>query len=367
MKNKKILVLTGGGDCPGLNNVIRALVRSARLSGEGWDVIGSIQAFHGVLSEPQELIKLTNRAVAGLQVRGGTILETTNKGCPFEYPVQDAHGQWITIDRSDELISKIKKLGVTAVVNIGGDGSQRISQKLYEKGLNIIGVPKTIDNDLSSTDYTFGFHTAVQTATEAVDKLVSTAASHNRVMISEVMGRDAGWIALYTAVAAGAEVVLIPEIPYDINNIVKRIKKRIKNNHHGFANIVIAEGARAKGHKVVSKQSDETGYQNPILGGVGYELMDQLKDLIPLDIRVTVLGHIQRGGTPIAFDRILATQFGVKAFELIKAEKFGHMVTYSKSKFGSAPIKQAIAKYKSIKKTDYLLKCARDIGICVGD
>ena len=224
---KRVLITTGGGDCPGLNAVIRAIVKRASQETD-WEVLGSIQAFNGVLWEPQEIVRLTPEVVRGIHFRGGTIIETTNKGGPFTWPVKKNDGTWEVVDRSDEMIRRLEYMGVDCVINIGGDGSQRISQKLYEKGLNIIGVPKTIDNDLSMTDCTFGFQTAVQIATEAVDKLVTTAASHNRVFVLEVMGRDAGWIALNAAIAGGAEVCLLPEFPYDVNIVKKRPFKRFQ-------------------------------------------------------------------------------------------------------------------------------------------
>ena len=209
---KRVLVVTGGGDCPGLNAVIRAVVKRAAQE-KDWEVIGSVQSYDGILREPTEIMILDEKAVAGIHVQGGTIIGTTNKGGPFAWPVKNSDGTWSAVDRSEEMIRKLQYLGIDAVISIGGDGSQKISQQLYEKGLNVIGVPKTIDNDLSSTDFTFGFQTAVQIATEAVDKLVTTAASHNRVLVLEVMGRYAGWIALNAAIAGGAEVCLIPEIP----------------------------------------------------------------------------------------------------------------------------------------------------------
>ena len=296
---RKVLVLNGGGDCPGLNAVIRGITKRAKQE-KDWQVIGSIEAFNGILRDPMELMKLNNRTTAGIHVKGGTILKTTNKGNPFDFPVKAADGSIETVDRSDEVIKRLKDLGVEAVISIGGDGSQRISQKFYEKGLNIVGVPKTIDNDLSATDFTFGFKTAVQIATDSFDKLVSTAESHHRVMIMEVMGRDAGWIALHTAIAGGAEVCLIPEIPYDINKIVGVINKRYSKGK-GFANIVVAEGAKPKDGTIVSRKSDEMGYENVRLGGVAFELSRQLKDVgCKADIRETVLGHTQRGGTPVA-------------------------------------------------------------------
>ena len=212
MALKRVMVLTGGGDCPGLNAVIRGIVKRASQE-KDWEVIGCIESFNGVLREPTEIVELNEKSVEGLQIQGGTILGTTNKGGPFAWPVRNSDGTWTTVDRSDEMIRKLQYLGVDAVINIGGDGSQRISLGLAQKGLHIVGVPKTIDNDLSSTDYTFGFQTAVQICTEAIDKLVTTAASHNRVFIMEVMGRDAGWIALHCAIAGGADICIIPEIP----------------------------------------------------------------------------------------------------------------------------------------------------------
>ena len=301
---KKVLILTGGGDCPGLNAVIRGIVKRAKQE-EDWQVFGSIEAFNGVLREPMEVKKLSNRTTAGIHVKGGTILKTTNKGNPFDFPVVNDDGSVTIVDRSDELIEKIKELDIHAVISIGGDGSQRISQKLFDKGLNIVGVPKTIDNDLSATDFTFGFRTAVQIATDSFDKLVTTGESHHRVMIMEVMGRDAGWIALHTAIAGGAEVCLIPEIPYDVSKVVKHINQRYEKGK-GFANIVIAEGAKPIEGDGVSRQSDEMGYEHKRLGGVAYQLSEQLKAAgCKADIRETVLGHTQRGGTPIASDRVL--------------------------------------------------------------
>ena len=271
---KRLLIATGGGDCPGLNAVIRAIVHRASQE-EEWEVLGSIQAFNGVLWVPSEVVVLDNKKVAGIHFQGGTILETTNKGGPFSWPVKENDGSWTTVDRSDEMIRKLQAMHIDAVINIGGDGSQRISEKLYEKGLNIIGVPKTIDNDLSATDSTFGFQTAVQVATESVDKLVTTAASHNRVFILEVMGRDAGWIALNAAVAGGAEVCLIPEFPYDINKIKETLEKRF-HYERGFAVVVVAEGAHQKDGNLVGKESAEIGYENFRLGGIARALIQQL-------------------------------------------------------------------------------------------
>ncbi|MCK5218515.1 ATP-dependent 6-phosphofructokinase [bacterium] len=361
---KRILITTGGGDCPGLNAVIRAIVKRAGQE-EEWEVLGSIDAFHGILKDPMEIMQLDKKTVAGIHVRGGTIIGTTNKGSPFAWPIKKPDGSWENVDRSDELIRRLKSRKIDAVVNIGGDGSQDISQRLFRKGVNIIGVPKTIDNDLSCTDFTFGFQTAVEVATDAVDKLVTTAASHNRVMILEVMGRGAGWIALSAAVAGGAEVVLIPEIPYDIEKVAVKLRSRIKNGK-GFAIIVVAEGAKPVGGKKAARESDEVGYQNVRLGGIGFKLMDELKKRLDVSMRVTVLGHLQRGGIPCAFDRILATQFGVKAVELIKDGKYGRMVAYRHPDIVDVSLEDVTA-YNLINQDNYLLKTARGHNICLGD
>ncbi len=361
---KKILILTGGGDCPGLNAVIRGVAKSARK--EKWEVYGSIEAFNGVLNEPQEIIRLTSKRTAGIHVKGGTILKTTNKSNPIKFPVPQADGSVKFIDRSDELVDKLKKLNFDAVVNIGGDGSQRISKVLFDKGIPIIGVPKTIDNDLSATDMTFGFQTAVQIATDSFDKLVTTAESHHRVMIMEVMGRDAGWIALHSAIAGGAEICLIPEIPYDVNKLVKRIELRY-NRGRGFANIVIAEGAKPKEGSITAAKG-ERGSEHVRLGGVAYQLSKQLKDAgCKAEIRETVLGHVQRGGTPSAFDRVLALMFGVKAFELALEKDFGRMVAFRNNEITSVSLDEATKEVHFVKKDSNIVKAAKSLGISFGD
>ncbi len=363
---KRVLVLTGGGDCPGLNAVIRAIVKRAQQTPD-WEIIGSIEAFNGVLRDPMELMVLDSRAVAGIHVRGGTILKTTNRGNPMNFPVTQPDGSVINQDITDQLIDRIRSLGVEAVISIGGDGSQRISQHLHEKGLPIIGVPKTIDNDLAATDFTFGFQTAVQIATESFDKLVTTAESHYRVMIMEVMGRSAGWIALHTAIAGGAEVCLIPEIPYDIDKVLDRINGRYANGK-GFAHIVVAEGAKPKEGGVTARQSSVVGYENLRLGGVAYQLSQQLTEAGCLaDIRETVLGHVQRGGTPTAFDRVLATQFGARAFEMVLNGEFGQMVAYQNNRIVAVPLQLAVANYNVVDINSYLVQTARGVGISFGD
>ena len=369
---KKILVLTGGGDCPGLNAVIRGIAKRARKENttlpkeEQWEVYGSIEAFNGVLREPQEIVKLTSKKTAGIHIKGGTILKTTNKANPIKYPVPQPDGSIKFEDRSAELVKKLKDLHFDAIINIGGDGSQKISKALFDQGIPIIGVPKTIDNDLAATDVTFGFQTDVQIATDSFDKLVTTAESHHRCMIMEVMGRDAGWIAVHTAIAGGAEICLIPEIPYDIKKLVKRIALRYKNGR-GFCNIVIAEGAKPKDGTVVS-QKGESGSEHVRLGGVAYQLAAQLKAAgCTAEIRETVLGHTQRGGTPVAFDRVLASLYGVKAFELVLNKKFGHMVALRNNQITEVSLSEATQGSRSVQKNDYIIQAAKGLGITFGD
>lgn len=363
---KRVLVATGGGDCPGLNAVIRAIVLRASRERD-WEVLGSINAFDGILNEPNEVMVLGEKEVAGIHIRGGTIIGTTNKGGPFAWPIKNSDGSWGSADRSDEMLRRLQYLGVEAVINIGGDGSQRISQMLMDKGCNIIGVPKTIDNDLSATDFTFGFQTAVQEATTAVDKLVTTAASHNRVLVLEVMGRYAGWIALHSAVAGGADVCLIPEIPYDLNKVTEKIFSRFHRGR-GYAIIVIAEGAKPIGGETYYEKSDEVGYENVRLGGVAARLIHDLKSAgMETDMRETVLGHLQRGGTPIAYDRVLAAQFGAKAFEMVLNQEYGKMVAYRHPNIVSVPFDDAISNYNFVNPDSDLVRAAKGIGICMGD
>lgn len=366
---KRILVSTSGGDCPGLNAVIRGIVKRAAQDGEEWEVLGSIQAYNGVLWEPTEIKLLDEKTVAGIHYQGGTIIETTNKGGPFAWPIFNKHtNEWEYVDRSEEMIRKLQFMGVDAVVSVGGDGSQKLSQKLYEQGLDIVGVPKTIDNDLSATDFTFGFQTAVQIATDAIDKLVTTAASHNRTFILEVMGRNTGWIALHAAIAGGADVCLIPEIPYDVNKVVEKLKSRYRKGR-GSAIIVVAEGAKPVDGQEFSEVSQEVGYENARMGGVAYALSNQIKKagFDSGDVRETVLGHLQRGGVPIAYDRVLATQFGVKAFELVKEGKFGHMIAYRHPDIVSVPFTEAIGKMNFVNPDSDIVETARGVGICFGD
>ncbi len=363
---KKVLVATGGGDCPGLNAVIRGIVKTAANEGS-YDVYGSLEAFNGIYADPADIVRLNKKKVKGILVKGGTIIRTTNRNNPLAFPVQDASGNWHTIDKTPELAERIKKLGFDAVINIGGDGSQKISLALAELGVPVIGVPKTIDNDLSATDTSFGFGTAVQIATDCLDRLVTTAESHHRVIIMEVMGRDAGWIALHTAIAGGAEICIIPEIPYNVQTLVKVINKRYTKNR-GFVNIVIAEGAKAKDGSVYGKMDQTTGDNNIKLGGVSNVLRTQLEEAGCIgQVRTTVLGHIQRGGTPNAFDRILASAMGVKAMDMVLEGDFGKMVAFQNNEFTSVTFDEAVKEYNYVRRDHFLIIAAKKLGISFGD
>jgi len=362
---QKILLMTGGGDAPGLNAVVRAAVKRAIIGFE-WEVVGSVEAFNGVLDDPMRLMKLDLQSVQGLLMRGGTILGTSNTGGPFEFPVSMPDGTIEVVDRSDELIRRLHRIGVDAVISIGGDGSQRIAQGLFEKGLPIVGVPKTIDNDLGATEMTFGFQTAVETATDAIDKLHSTAESHDRVMIVELMGRDAGWIALSAGIAGGADTILIPEIPFEIDHIALHIMRRRKAGHH-FAIVVVAEGAFPHGGAALTVKQRQPGQPNPILGGVGRWLAEELEARGFRQTRYCVLGHLQRGGIPGALDRLLATRYGVAAVDLIAEGKFGHMVALRGDNITSVPIVDAILHYRNVNLDHNLVRTARGLGVCLGD
>jgi 6-phosphofructokinase 1 len=362
-KSCTIGITTGGGDCPGLNAVIRAVVKSAILK-YGWNVIGVQDGFDGLIY-PERSRPLTLNDVSGIMPRGGTILGTTNRGNPFKYKTVK-NGKEVLRDVSDKLLSNARAMGLDALIVVGGDGTQRIALDLQRKGLNIVGVPKTIDNDLSATEITFGFDTALHTATDAIDKIHTTAESHHRIMVVEVMGRDAGWIALHTAIAGGAEICLIPEIPYDVEKIMKRIHARYKKGR-GFVNIVIAEGAKPKAGGVTS-QKGEKGSEHVRLGGVAFQLSKQLKDAgCRAEIRETVLGHVVRGGSPVAFDRVLATLFGVKAFELVLEKKFGHMVNYKNNTIDFVTLEEATKSQSLVSKDSYLVKAAKGLSISFGD
>jgi 6-phosphofructokinase 1 len=359
--SKRIGLLTGGGDCPGLNPVIRGVVKAA--VGRGWEVVGVEDGFDGFL-HPEKCRVLGLEDVRGILPRGGTILGTTNRGNPFSFPIM-RDGKIELVDVSDEVVSCIDRLGISALVVVGGDGSLRIAEELMRRGIPIVGVPKTIDNDLLETDVTFGYNTAVQTATEALDKLHSTAESHHRVMVLEVMGRYAGWIALESGIAGGADVILIPEIPYDIEKIGHAIAERGRRGRR-FSVVVAAEGAFPKGGNRVVKEGAGGKLVVERLGGIGEQVCRELGGFLEMDIRVTVLGHLQRGGTPTSFDRFIGSRFGVKAVELVEAGAFGQMVCLKGRHITSVPIEDAIRSLKLIDPTGEMVRHAEALGIMLG-
>ena len=358
----RIAISTGGGDAPGLNAVIRAAVLSA--INRGWEVLGIKRGFAGLMGE-DEVIPLTKQSVRGIAHLGGTILRTTNHGNPFHYPRKRPDGTFGEEDRSDELIANAKALGIDAMISIGGDGSLSIAQRLCDKGVNIVGVPKTIDNDVSGTITTFGFDTAVNTALEAIDKLHTTAESHDRVMVMEVMGRDTGFIALHSGLAGTADVILIPEIPYDIEKVCEKIRSRDRNGRF-FSIVVVAEGAFPIGGKASIMGASLPG-QAKRVGGIAEVIAQQIAERTGKETRSLVLGHLQRGGMPTGYDRLLATRFGGAAVKAIAEEKWGHMVALQSPHIVAIPIRDVLKEQKKVDPHHDVVETARATGISFGD
>lgn len=360
---KKMLISTGGGDAPGLNAVIFAVVNSA--TRRGWEVYGSRSGYGGLLDR-DDLIRLTPEVVEGITPIGGTILGSTNKGNPFAIPVENLAGEIQVLDVSDKILHTFNRMGFSCHIAVGGDGSLEIAHRFAQKGMPVIGVPKTIDNDLEATDRTFGFDTAVSTATDAIDKVHSTAKSHDRVMVVEVMGRDSGWIALYSGISGGADVILIPEIPFNMDAVCEKISDNELHDKH-YSIVVVAEGAMAEGGEVMNKGQGEMGRSEVILGGIGEWVANEIRDRLGKDTRSLVLGHIQRGGSPTTFDRLLALRFGAAAVRMAEAEIFDHMVAWTPPVMTPVPIADAIRKRKQVDLESDKVLTARDIGICLGD
>jgi phosphofructokinase-like protein len=358
----RIGILTGGGDAPGLNAVIRAATKTA-IHEYGWEVLGIEDGFEGLI-QPGKVRQLSFEEVRGILPRGGTILGTTNRANPFEYPVESDEGIE-TYDVSDDVIRRAKVLGLDALVTIGGDGSMRIVYELIQKGLKAVGVPKTIDNDILHTEVTFGFDTAINTAMEALDRLHTTAESHHRVVVLELMGRNAGWIALEAGISGGADVILIPEIPFDYNVIQKKIQSRNQRGAY-FSLVVVAEGAAPLGGNAVYQEHQETGGSKR-LGGIAEQVAEQLQKCCGMEVRVTVLGYLQRGGSPTAFDRLLASRFGAMAVHLIAEGKFGHMVALQNGKIVPVPIRAAIERQKFVSLDSDIIRTALGLGISLGN
>ena len=379
-KVKKVAILTNGGDAPGLNAVIRAIVKTARTYGV--ECYGFIEGYKGLLYNNYVKLDLQGNA-SGLLTKGGTIIGTSNATNVFNYKVVNEDGTVEYKDLSDVCVENIKNAGFDCIFTLGGDGTQKSSRDFSLKGVNCIGVPKTIDNDVASTDMTFGYNTAVSVATEALDRLHTTAESHHRIMVLEVMGRYAGWLALESAIAGGADVALIPEIPYDINKVVEKVNERRARGKE-FTIVVASEGAMPKDGTITVKKTlnDGAGLDNIRLGGVGEKIAAELEELTGMAARNTTLGYVQRGGTPSAFDRVLSTKYGCKAMELAMQGIFNVLVTYKNGRMEHVSLEEVVGNNKvvgaasgntkesNIRKVqmgDDLIRIARDLGMCLGD
>ncbi len=360
---QRVGILTGGGDCPGLNAVIRAVAKPA-MNEHGATVLGIEDGFEGLVEG--RMRELSNADVSGIINLGGTVLGTSNKGDPWHYPDEMANGKIEIVDASSRALRNYKRWGLDALIAIGGDGTMQICNKLSQHGLNVVGVPKTIDNDLSATDVTFGYDSALAVATEAIDRLHTTASSHHRVMVIEVMGRYAGWIALGAGLAGGADIILIPEIPFSWEVVFRKVMDRSVKGKR-FSIVCVAEGTRLPEGGEIVKEMDVKRTDAKRLGGVGEVVADRIAEGTQLETRVTVLGHLQRGGSPTAHDRILATNFGAMAVALCAEGKFSRMVALRGGDFVSVPIKEAIAKQKLVPRDHPMIAAARAVGTSFGD
>src|SRR6266513_2027101 len=359
--SKRIGVVTGGGDCPGLNAVIRAVAKAS--AKRGWECVGILGGFEGLL-EPQRTMSLDYQKLSGLLTRGGTILGTANRG---KFSAKVGHGESCALPK--ELLDAVKAgmdaLGLFALVCIGGDGTLSIAQQIFEYGIPVVGVPKTIDNDLEGTLFTFGFDSAVSSATDALDRLHTTAESHDRVMVLEVMGRYAGWIALYSGVAGGADAILMPEIPFSYESLCAKIQERENDGKH-FSLVVVAEGAREKGRDLVTA-ADQPADREARLGGIGAVVAAEIEKRTGKESRVCVLGHLQRGGGPTTFDRLLCTRFGARAVQLVADGMFGYMVALRPPDTVAVKITDAIGRLRAVPLNGDIMQTARALGISFGD
>lgn len=362
-KGMKIAINTGGGDAPGLNAVIEAVAMSAY--NRNWEVYGIKNGYGGLLNT-DEIVRLTPENVRHISILGGTIIGTTNKGNPFQMPVKNAAGEIEIRDVSAKVIENFNRLNFDCLVAVGGDGSLKIAYDFFKKGIPVIGVPKTIDNDIIGTVITFGFDTAVSIATEAIDRLHSTAKSHDRVMVVEVMGRHAGWIALHSGLSGAADVILIPEIPFDFDKVCNHIMERELHGQR-YAIVVVAEGAIPVNGSVINKGKGEIGRQDVVLGGIGEFAAKEISVRTNKDTRSLVLGHLQRGGSPTTFDRQISLRFGAAAVRLIEDGEFGKMVAMAPPNIKAVPLEQVIGNIKRVQLESDTIQTARDIGICFGD
>jgi 6-phosphofructokinase 1 len=359
---KRVGILTGGGDCPGLNAVIRAVTKAAM--GGGLEVIGIEDGYLGLIEN--RLRPLSYSDVSGILTQGGTILGSSNKANPSRYAVPTDDGHVEVRDVRDQVVEHYHRAGLDAIVVMGGDGTMSGAARLIERGLKFVGVPKTIDNDLWSTDITFGHDTAVNTASEALDKVHTTASSHHRLMVVELMGRYAGWLALRAGLASGADVILIPEIPFDLESIARKCNSR-RRGGKGFTILAVGEGAKPAGGRQFVDRVDDTSPDPIRLGGVGRFVAEQLEKMTGVESRSMVLGHVQRGGTPTPADRILATQFGFHAFELLMDGRYNRLVVSRDGQIGSVDITEVADKVRTVALDHPLIRAARAIGTCFGD
>lgn len=357
----RVAINTGGGDAPGLNAAIRAATLAALR--RGWEVFG-IENGYGSIYSDEPFIKLDEQSVRGITLQGGTILGTANRGNPFDMPYQDEAGNWKTRDVSDHLVRTFEEYNINALIAIGGDGSMRIAHKLIQKGICIVGIPKTIDNDIYGSDVTLGFDTAVGIATEAIDRITTTAESHDRLMVVEVMGRYAGWIALNSGIASSSDVILLPEIPFTYDSIVRKIEEREAKERH-YTMIVVAEGAKEKGGEIITK--GKAVGQAEQLGGIGNRVADELSNRTGKESRSVVLGHLQRGGSPSTYDRLISLRFGAAAIRCIEQGNFNKIVMLRDNKLTQVPIEEIADKTKSVPLDSDTIQTAREIGICLGD
>lgn len=364
---KKIAINTGGGDAPGLNAVIKAATISAL--NKGWEVVGIREGYNGLFLPDKfpdgGLINLTHDVVADITGLGGTILGTTNRGNPLRFPMKAANGTIVEVDRSDEIMAAFKRNNIDALIAIGGDGSLSMANVFAKKGLRVIGVPKTIDNDLDKTVITFGFDTALSFSTECIDRLHSTAKSHSRILVVEVMGRYAGWIALESGISGSADVILIPELPYDINKVAEHLNNKFKETDKNYAIVVVAEGAVPAGG-TASVLEREAGKAER-LGGAAERIAASLKPLVENEIRTVILGHLLRGGSPTTFDRLLSLRFGAAAVRALVEGQSGVMVALAPPKVNYVPLDEISNKMKLVRKESDIILTARDLGICFGD
>lgn len=364
-RSVKIGLLTGGGDCPGLNAVIRAVVRTATLH-YGFYVMGIEDGYEGLLS-PLKVRPLAMEDVKGILQRGGTILGTSNRGNPFQFKSRNDRGEIEVRDRSAELLENYKRLRLDGLIVVGGDGSLKLADRLMrDHGIPVVGVPKTIDNDIFATEYTFGFDTAVCTATEALDKLHTTAESHHRAMYLEVMGRNAGWIAIHAGLAGGADVILIPEIPFRFEKVCEKIEERVAMGRN-FSIVIVAEGAKPVGGTEIWKERVEDSLGGGRLGGIAEFVCSEVAKITRQESRVTVLGHLQRGGSPTPFDRALATRFGSTAAHLVAEKKFGTMAALQCNEIKAVPLSKAVGMVKTVPPEGELVRIAKSLGIAFGD